>query len=198
MIHRLQYIAVFFVMIMVITGCSFRTKPASIPGYAEKGIRIIVVMPVKAPTVDPKVVRLMRDRILETLYFKGYPKIPLGLVDGTLAKVYDKVPDSGVDIPPQAVRTLLNADAVLYVTVNELRTATAYLYAATIISASFELRDGKTGETIWKAQPRDVERSFDVTRQRLERTVYQVLEPAIEKVVEQALKGLPDGPDTVK
>lgn len=198
MIHRLQYIAVFFVMIMVITGCSFRAKPASIPGYAEKGIRIIVVMPVKAPTVDPKVVRLMRDRILETLYFKGYPKIPLGLVDGTLAKVYAKVPDSGVDIPPQAVRTLLNADAVLYVTVNELRTATAYLYAATIISASFELRDGKTGETIWKAQPRDVERSFDVTRQRLERTVYQVLEPAIEKVVEQALKGLPDGPDTVK
>jgi hypothetical protein len=198
MIRRLQYIAVFFVMLMMMTGCSSRVKPASIPGYAERGIRIIVVMPVKAPTVDPKVARLMRDRILETLYFKGYPRIPLGLVDGTLAKVYDKVPDSGVDIPPQAVRTLLNADAVLYVTVHELRTSTAWLYAATIISATFELRDGKTGETIWKARPQNVERSFDVTAQRLERTVYQVLEPALQTMVEQALQGLPEGPDTVK
>jgi hypothetical protein len=198
MIHRIQSIAVFFVMIMMITGCSSRAKPASIPGYVEKGIRIIVVMPVKAPTVDPKVVRLMRDRIMETLYFKGYPRIPLGLVDGTLAKVYDKVPESGVDIPPQAVRTLLNADAVLYVTVNELRTSTAWLYAATIISATFELRDGKTGETIWKAQPQNVERSFDVTTQRLERTVYQVLEPALQAMVEQALQGLPEGPDAIR
>jgi hypothetical protein len=183
---------------MMITGCSSRVKPASIPGYAEKGIRIIVVMPVKAPTVDPKAARLMRDRILETLYFKGYPRIPLALVDGTLAKVYDKVPDSGVEIPPQAVRTLLNADAVLYVTVNELRTATAYFYAATSISASFELRDGKTGETIWKAQSQNVERSFDVTTQRLERTVYQMLEPALQAMVEQALQGLPEGPDAIR
>jgi hypothetical protein len=198
MIHGLQYIVVFFVMIMMITGCSSRVKPASIPGYAEKGIRIIVVMPVKASTVGPKVAQLMRDRILETLYFKGYPRIPLGLIDGALAKVYDKIPDSGVDIPPQAVRTLLNADAVLYVTVNELRTATAYLYAATSISASFELRDGKTGETIWKAQPQNVERSFDVTTQRLERTVYQILEPALQVMVEQALQGLPEGPDAIR
>jgi hypothetical protein len=198
MIHRIQCIVVFFVMIMMMTGCSSRAKPVSIPGYVERGIRIIVVMPVKAPTVDPKVVRLMRDRILETLYFKGYPRIPLGLVDGTLAKVYDKVPESGADIPPQAVRTLLNADAVLYVTVNELRTSTALLYAATIISATFELRDGKTGETIWKAQPQNVERSFDVTTQRLERTVYQVLEPTLQAMVEQALQGLPDGPDAMR
>lgn len=198
MIRRLQYSAVFCVMLMMMTGCSFRAKPASISGYAERGIRIIVVMPVKAPTVDPKVVRLMRDRILETLYFKGYPRIPLALVDGTLAKVYDKVPDSGVDVTPQAVRTLLNADAVLYVTVHELRTSTAWLYAATTISATFELRDGKTGETIWKAQPQNSERSFDVTAQRLERTVYQALEPALQALVEQALQGLPEGPDNVK
>jgi len=82
---------------------------------------------------------------------------------------------------------------------NECRTATTYLYAATIISAGFELRDGKTGETLWKSKPQNnVERNFDVTRQRLEQTIYQVMEPTIQEVVEKAFQGLPDGPDAIK
>jgi hypothetical protein len=198
MIRRLQYIAVFFIMVTIIAGCGARAKPVSIPGYAEKGIRLIAVMPVKATMADPKLTRLVREKILETLYFKGYPKVPLALIDDKLAAVYDKLPVGGVDIPPQAVRSLLTVDAVLYVTLNELRTSTAWLYAATIISATFELRDGKTGETIWKVKSQNVERCFDVTAQRLERTVYQVLEPAVQAVVEQALQGLPEGPDTIR
>lgn len=198
MIRRLQSIAVFLIMVTVIAGCGTRAKPVSIPGYAEKGIRLIAVMPVKATTADPKLARLMRERILETLYFKGYPRVPLALIDNKLTAVYEKLPDGGADITPQAVRSLLTVDAVLYVTLNELRTSTAWVYAATSISANFELRDGKTGETIWKAKPQNVERSFDVTAQRLERTVYQVLEPAVQAMVEQALQGLPDGPDTIR
>jgi hypothetical protein len=198
MIRKLQTIAVFFIMVTMVTGCGARAKPASLPGYAEKGIRLIAVMPVKATTADPKITRLMRERILETLYFKGYPRVPLALIDDKLAAVYDKLPEGGADISPQAVRSLLTVDAVLYVTLNELRTSTAWLYAATIISANFELRDGKNGETIWKSKPQNVERSFDVTSQRLERTVYQVLEPALQTVVEQALQGLPEGPDAIR
>lgn len=193
-----RYIALFFIMVIIMAGCGGRTKPASIPGYAEKGIRLITVMPVKATSVDPKITRLMREKIMETLYFKGYPRIPLGLIDDKLAAVYGKLPDGGADIPPQTVRSLLAVDAVLYVTLNECRTSTAYLYAATVISAGFELRDAKTGETLWKAQPQNVERNFDVSKQRLERTIYQVLEPAIQDVVEKALQGLPDGPDVIR
>jgi len=142
--------------------------------------------------------QLMREKVLETLYFKGYPKIPFEVIDNKIAKVYDKIADSGADIPPQSLHSLLSVDAVLYVNLIECRTATTYLYAATIVSANFELRNGKTGETLWKAQPQNVERSFDVTKQRLERSVHQVLEPAIQDLVEKALQGLPDGPDAVK
>ncbi|MFH1080986.1 MAG: GNA1162 family protein [Pseudomonadota bacterium] len=198
MIRRFQCVAVFFILTTIMTGCGFRTTPVSIPGYADKGIRLIAVMPVKAKTADPVLAKLMRERILEALYFKGYPRIPVGVIDDTLAKIYGKLPDHGADIPPQAVRSLLAVDAVLYVTLNECRTATTYLYAATIISADFDLRDGKTGETLWKTQPQKVERNFDITRQRLERTICQVLEPAIQEVVEKALQGLPDGPDAIK
>lgn len=198
MIRRLQTIAVFFITVTIIAGCGARAKPASIPGYAEKGIRLIAVMPVKATTADPNLLRLMREKIVETLYFKGYPRVPMGLIDDKLAAVYDKIPVGGADITPQAVRSLLKVDAVLYATINELKTSTAWLYAATNISATFELRDGKTGETIWKAHPKNVERNFDVTTQRLERTIYQVLEPAVQAAVEQALQGLPEGPDAIR
>jgi hypothetical protein len=155
-------------------------------------------MPVKAQAADPELTRLMRERVVETLYFKGYPKIPVDVIDDALTKVHDNPSDSGADISPQAVRSILNVDAVFYVTLNECRTATTYLYAATMISAVFELRDGKTGATIWTAQPRNVERNFDVTKQRLEQTVYQVLEPAIQDMVEKALQALPDGPDIIR
>jgi hypothetical protein len=198
MVRRLRYMAVFFIMATIMTGCGFRTTPVSIPGYADKGVRLIAVMPVKAKTADPELAKLMREKILEALYFKGYPRISVGVIDGALAKIYDKVPDRGADISPQAVRSLLAVDAVLYVTLNECRTSTTWLYATTSVSAGFELRDGKTGETLWKAQPQNVERNFDITKQRLERTIYQVLEPAIQEVVGKALKGLPDGPDAVK
>jgi hypothetical protein len=198
MIRRFQGIVVLFILLTVMAGCGFRTKPASIPGYADKDIRLIAVMPVKSKTADPILAQLMREKVLETLYFKGYPKIPFQIIDEKLTKVYDKSTIGGADIPPQAVRSLLTVDAVLYVTLIECRTTTTYLYAATIASANFELRSGKTGETLWKAQPQNVERSFDVTKQRLERSVYQVLEPAIQDLVEKALQGLPDGPDAVK
>jgi len=198
MVRRLRYIAVFFIMATIMTGCGFRPTPVTIPGYADKGIRLIAVMPVKAKTADPELAKLMRKWILEALYFKGYPRIPIGVIDDTLAKISGKLPDSGADIPPQAVRSLLSVDAVLYVTLTECRTATTWLYATTSVSAGFDLRDGKTGETLWKVQPQNVERNFDITRQRLERTVHQVLEPAIQAVVEKALRGLPDGPDAIK
>jgi hypothetical protein len=195
---RLQQMTLCFLLVIVICACGARTRPPVIPGYSEKGIRLIAVLPVKSKPADPRLARLMRDRIVETLYFKGYPRIPFDVIDEKLSKVFDKATDGGGDIRPQAVHALLNVDAVLYVTLDECRTATTYLYAATIVSAGFELRRGKTGETLWKARPQNVERSFDITKDRLERTVFQMLEPALQEVVEKALRGLPDGPDAVK
>jgi hypothetical protein len=43
-----------------------------------------------------------------------------------------------------------------------------------------------------------VDRCFDVTPQRLEFSVYQVLEPVIQEVVDKTLKTLPEGPEGIK
>jgi hypothetical protein len=140
----------------------------------------------------------MRGKILEALYFKGYPKIPLDLIDEKLAKTYDKTVGRGADISPQVVKSLLNVDAALYVDLKECKTSTTFLYASASVSVTFELRSAHTGETLWKNQYQDVERCFDVTPQRLEFSVYQVLEPAIQEVVDKTLQTLPEGPDGIK
>lgn len=186
------------VLIFIVAGCAGKPKPVSIPGYDERGIRLIVVMPVKAPTADPELARLMRLKVAETLYFKGYPLIPLQVIDEQLGKAYNKQVDLSAAIPPQAIRSLLSADAVLYVELHECRTTQTYLYASTNISASFELRDAKTGEVIWDAKRRNVVRNFDITKQRLRMSVSQIVEPALQQIVERALQTLPDGPDAVK
>ena len=181
-----------------VTGC-FWQKPVVVDEvYAKKGIRLIAVMPIKGKAADENMVRLMRGKILEALYFKGYPKIPLELIDEKLAKTYDKSAGRSADISPQAVKSLLNVDAALYVDLKECKTSTTFLYASASVSATFELRSANTGETLWKNQYQGVDRCFDVTPQRLEFSVYQVLEPVIQEVVDKTLKTLPEGPDGTK
>ena len=181
-----------------VTGC-FWQKPVVVDEvYAKKGIRLIAVMPIKGKAADENMVRLMRGKILEALYFKGYPKIPLELIDEKLAKTYDKSAGRSADISPQAVKSLLNVDAALYVDLKECKTSTTFLYASASVSATFELRSANTGETLWKNQYQGVERCFDVTPQRLEFSVYQVLEPVIQEVVDKTLKTLPEGPEGIK
>jgi len=181
-----------------VTGC-FWQKPVVVDEvYAKKGIRLIAVMPIKGKAADENMVRLMRGKILEALYFKGYPKIPLELIDEKLAKTYDKSASRSADISPQAVKSLLNVDAALYVDLKECKTSTTFLYASASVSATFELRSANTGETVWKNQYQGVDRCFDVTPQRLEFSVYQVLEPVIQGVVDKTLKTLPEGPEGIK
>jgi hypothetical protein len=181
-----------------VTGC-FWQKPVVVDEvYAKKGIRLIAVMPIKGKAADENMVRLMRGKILEALYFKGYPKIPLELIDEKLAKTYDKSAGRSADISPQAVKSLLNVDAALYVNLKECKTSTTFLYASASVSATFELRSANTGETLWKNQYQGVDRCFDVTPQRLEFSVYQVLEPVIQEVVDKTLKTLPEGPEGIK
>ena len=196
--HSLMRTVILSLMMILVTGC-FWQKPVVVDEvYAKKGIRLIAVMPIKGKAADENMVRLMRGKILEALYFKGYPKIPLELIDEKLAKTYDKSASRSADISPQAVKSLLNVDAALYVDLKECKTSTTFLYASASVSATFELRSANTGETVWKNQYQGVDRCFDVTPQRLEFSVYQVLEPVIQEVVDKTLKTLPEGPEGIK
>ncbi len=193
MIHIRKAVIILCVTACIMAGCTFRDPHTIVSDYDKRGIRLIALAPVDNKTDDMEAARLLREKILEALYFKGYPRIPLSMID-------EKLKAGGSDgstgnISPEAIGDLLEVDAVMYCTLIEWKTAFMGMYAPTTVSVSLVLKNTQTGTTVWSAQHRIVERNYDLTRERLELKSYQAYEPAIREIINKTLSSLPNGPD---
>jgi len=180
-------------VLIFIAGCAAKIPHALVPDFGKRGMRLIAVMPVKNISSDAKSGVMLRAKLIEELYFKGYPRIPLRLIDEKLAGVSA---GSEVEVSPQVVGEILKVDAALYPTLNESRIGSGILYASTVAEAEFELRSTKTGEILWRVRHREVYRNYGFSSKSLELKSSQVYEQAIQEVVNRALETLPDSPET--
>ena len=113
--------------------------------------RLIAVLPVDIKTGDRDAARMLREKLFDELYFKGYPKIPFEMVDAALADIRKRDGGaSGSTVAPQVIGSMLGVDAVMYTTLLEANTKYRFVYAPVSVAAVFELRSVKTGDTIWK------------------------------------------------
>ena len=183
-------------VIFFIAGCSSVASHMVAPDYAKKAIRLIALMPMENKTSDQMAAKMLRSKMLDELYFKGYPKIPLEFIDLKLQTILkeDAGKKSGL-IPPKTVGEALGVDALLYCTLSESETSITLFYAPTSLSVACELKSAKTEETLWQAQYSTVERNFGYSRYDLEMKVSQIYEAAIKEVVDKVMATLPDGPD---
>jgi len=197
-INRMKGIFSLLVVICFISGCGSKIPCPVASADNEIGPRLVAVLPVDNKTSDAQAARILREKMLEELYFKGYPKIPLKIIDEKLNKIYkDKQGCMEGKTPPKAIGELLGVDAVMYCTLTEWKTSFVYFYASTAVSASFELRSAKTGETLWSAHCRVVKRNYGFSQEGLKIKSCQVYETAAQEVIEKAISTLPDGPDSV-
>ena len=182
-------------IVFLLAGCGGSKAPHMIiSDYSKKAARLIALMPVDNRTNDQLAPKMLREKILEELYFKGYPKIPLDMIDGRLNKTYaEGVNAKAGNISAKAIGSLLDVDAVMYCTLNESKTAIHLFYAPTSVSASCELRSAKTGETLWQARSSVVERRAGYSNYNLAMKASQVYESAIQEVVNKVMETLPDG-----
>lgn len=183
------------VMVFLLAACGSRVSHMVVPDYAKKMIRLVVLMPVENRTSDQTAARMLREKMMEELYFKGYPKIPLDVIDTNLLKISQGGSATGGNISPQTIGALLEVDAVMYCTLNESKASVHFFYVPTSISASCELRSAKTGETLWNAQSDIVERNYGYSRYDVERKASQVYESSIQGVINKMMGTLPDGMD---
>ncbi|MGE5790188.1 MAG: hypothetical protein ACM33C_04930, partial [Syntrophaceae bacterium] len=58
----------------------------------------------------------------------------------------------------------------------------------------FELKDVKTGMSIWKYESRATDRDYGVTRNSLELGTAKIFEDVVHEAVKKAMITLPDGP----
>jgi hypothetical protein len=166
------------------------------PNYNQNSAKVIAVLPVKNKTVDGKTSQLLRSRLIEELYFKGYPKLPPDVIDKKLKSLYaNEAKENAVEIAPQVLKDLVGADAGLYCTLMEGSKSKKIFYAPMTIAIRCELRSAQTGEVLWNDQSESTNRNFYFTHKELERKSHEDLEAIIEEVVVKVIKTLPDGPN---
>lgn len=195
-LKRFKDVVIIMMIVCFFCGCGSPVSQLIIPDYDKKGVRLIALMPIKNRTQDLQAAQVLRMALIDELYFKGYPKIPVKVVDDKLKEIYEGQREfENKTIPPKTVGEALGVDAVLYCTLEEWKTSYVMIYAPTTVAASFELRSAETGETIWKTTQRVVKRDYDLTEKGLELKSRQSCETAANEVVEKAMLTLPDGSD---
>jgi hypothetical protein len=183
-----------FLVLLCLGGCAAKIPHVIVSDYDKRGTRLIAVLPVSGSFPDQKSAEMLRAKLVEELYFKGYPKIPLNVIDEKLATMSL---GKGERPDPKAVGEMLKVDAVLYPTLKESGMGSGNVYAATEVGGEFELRSAKTGESLWRTQYRVIHRNYGFSRKQVELKSSQVYEQALQEVVNRALETLPDGPDAV-
>ena len=181
-------------VVFLLAGCAAKIPHVIVSDYAKRGTRLIAVMPVDDSVPDRRSAEMLRTNLVEELYFKGYPKIPLNMIDEKLATLSRA---KGQRVDPKAVGEMLKVDAVLYPKLKESGMGRGIFYAATAVGAEFELFSAKTGERLWRVEYRVIHRNYGLSRKQLELKTSQVYEPAVQEVVNRALETLPDGPDAI-
>jgi len=171
----------------LLLACAGKIPHMLVADYGKRGIRLVAVMPVVNKSQDDKAARMLREKTLDALFQKGYPKIPFQVID-------EKIQPSDVADLNKA-RDLLGVDAVLQITLEQCFRSVTLTYVRTYMEASFVLRNVKTGEVLWEVKYHTGERNIDITKKRAELKSVQSYEPMIQEVVDRAVETLPDGPD---
>lgn len=162
---------------------------------ASLGVKMIAVLPVDIRAGSSDAATMIREKLIQELYFKGYPKIPFEMVDAALADLRRRGGGApGAAVQPQVIGGMLGAEAVMYTTLLEANTTYRYVYAPVNVRALYELRSVKTGDTIWRYESHAMDRDYGVTKNSLELGSTKIFEDVVFAVVKQAVDRLPDGP----
>jgi hypothetical protein len=207
--RRAWIIGILILGLVLMQGCSYMAKtpvlrdlpfvsvPEEEPQPAERGlgVKTIAVLPVEIKAGNRDAARMLREKLVEELYFKGYSKTPVEMIDAALAEIRKK--DSGASgstVPPQVIGSMLGVDAVMCITLLESNTTYRYVYAPVSVAALFELKSVQHGETIWKFESRAADRDYGVTKSSLELGSTKIFENVVHEVVKKAIANMPDGP----
>lgn len=203
---RAGIICIFILGMALMQGCSYLSNIPYIP-FVNKAeddpqpesrkldARMIAVLPVDIKTGSIDAARMLREKLFDELYFKGYPKIPFEMVDAALADIRKRDGGaSGSTVAPQVIGSMLGVDAVMYTTLLEANTTYRYVYAPVNVAAVFELKSVKTGDTIWRFESRATDRDYGVTKSGLELGTTKIFEDVVHEAVKKAMENLPDGP----
>lgn len=193
-IHNILYVVI-ITFGLGLSACSSQAPVVLKSDQKPNKVNVIALLPVQSNTADPKASQMLRIKLLEELRFKGYPQIASDLIDSKLMPLIGSKEAKKNDvIPPKVIEEVLGADGAMYCSLIESKTSTNLFYAPVTVSVRCVLRSTQTGETLWNAQYKSTNRSFDLLQTRLKMKSCGDLEAALEEVVGKVMETLPYGP----
>ena len=180
-------------ILVIIMGCGKKIRTATANQPEKAKWNQIAVLPVANKTVESAIANMLRTHLIEELYFKGFPRVSVQLIDEKLSEQYKK----GGAVQPQVVGNALGVDAVLYCTLSEWKKTTMLAYVSISAKVDFELRSARGGEVLWKASKSVIKRSFHPLKKELQELALLDYEPIVIDLVGAALESLPNGPNFV-
>jgi len=190
--------SVLLMTVLILSGCGPGKSSAVLKDGNREEVHRIAVFPVFNETSDQQAARLLREKIQNALYFKGYPKIAAQFVDETLSG--EQAKEQEAQDKAEYSRELgrqMQVDAVLYCDLQESRTHYYWLYSPLSVSAVFELRSARSGQLLWRNSYSTIKRTYGLSKDSLRLKGAQVYEDAIQELVDQAMQGIPDSSEVL-
>lgn len=191
----LKFSLLFITMIFMIMGCFSNSQTVLGKNGADKiNAQSIAILPIESNDSESKASNVLRLKLFDEIYFKGYSKISLDEMDAKLKSLPGDSKTGGTGaIPPLALKDAVGADAGMYCSLTE-NYKTRIFYLPVKITVVCELRSTDNGTILWNAQSESTGRYFDLTDKRLKKKLSDGFETLINDVVDKIIKKLPDGP----
>jgi len=185
----------FITMIFMITGCFSNSQTVLGKNGADKiNAQSIAILPIESNDSESKASNLLRLKLFDEIYFKGYSKISLDEMDAKLKSLPRDSKTGGTSaISPLTLKDVVGANAGMYCSLTE-NYKTGIFYLPVKITVICELRSTDNGTILWNAQSESTRRYFDLTDKRLKKKLSDGFETLINDVVNKIIKKLPDGP----
>ena len=156
-------------LILVMMGC-FRHSQTIVNKKDPDTIhaKTIAMLPIENKNFDSKASKLLRLKLFEEIYFKGYSKIPLEEIDAKLKSMpEDSEKDKTSFVHPKVLKNAVGADAGMYCSMTE-NYKNILFYSPVKITVICELRSTESGNVIWNAKSESTRRNFDFTAKMLQ------------------------------
>ena len=142
----------FITLILIMMGCFRHSQPiVNKKDLDTIHAKTIAMLPIENKNIESKASKLLRFKLFEEIYFKGYSKIPLETIDAKLKSMLgESEKDKRFFIHPEVLKDAVGADAGMYCSMTE-NYKNRLFYSPVKITVTCELRSTDSGNVIWNA-----------------------------------------------
>ncbi|MCP3710878.1 DUF799 domain-containing protein [Paraburkholderia sp. CNPSo 3274] len=134
----------------LLAACAQPVKHADYTAFKNARPRSILVLPPDNSTTDVNASNSMLSQMTMPLAEAGYYVIPVAVMEETFKQNGLTTAGDIQQTPPEKLREIFGADAVVYSTITQFGTQYRVIDSATVVTATAKLVDLKTGKVLWQ------------------------------------------------